>query len=114
MVRRAALATSLQKGSSPPTKGIDMKTILSYLALSTSLTACLAQNTGASDEDIVGGTADTIHPSVVQLRYQPDWQHIAQCTATVISPTVLLTAAHCTPAGAWGFQYNPSDSADWT
>ena len=43
-----------------------------------------------------GGTADgNTHPNVgLILFYQPDGRF--RCSATLISPTVLLTAAHCT------------------
>src|SRR5215470_4678966 len=45
---------------------------------------------------IIGGTTDTGDPSVVALfAHQPGAQNGALCTASVIAPTVLLTAAHC-------------------
>jgi V8-like Glu-specific endopeptidase len=68
---------------------------------------------GADNEHIPGGAADNNDPSVVQLRYQVADAHgveVAACTATVITPTTLLTAGHC--AGGSGYQYNASPSAD--
>jgi V8-like Glu-specific endopeptidase len=53
---------------------------------------------GSSRSPIVGGTTDTGDPSVVAL-YATDPNNPqaggALCTASVITPTVLLTAAHC-------------------
>src|ERR1700730_5918294 len=45
---------------------------------------------------VVGGVSDTGDPSVVMVFFQnmPTMQE-ASCTATVVSPHVLLTAAHC-------------------
>jgi secreted trypsin-like serine protease len=70
---------------------------------------------GDSDESILGGTVDTGDPAVVQLRYnqrQVNGISTAGCTGTVIAPTVILTAAHCVPFGAYNVQYNPSPSAN--
>jgi len=50
----------------------------------------------ADDEAIVGGTPTTGDPSVVALYGAvPGANQGMLCTASVISPTVLLTAAHC-------------------
>jgi secreted trypsin-like serine protease len=53
----------------------------------------------AQDEvtsEIIGGVTDPGDPSVVALfAHKPGATTGALCTATVISPTVLLTAAHC-------------------
>jgi secreted trypsin-like serine protease len=48
----------------------------------------------SSGAAIVGGKTDTGDPSVVAL-YASTSQGGALCTASVIAPTVLLTAAHC-------------------
>jgi V8-like Glu-specific endopeptidase len=50
----------------------------------------------SSKASIIGGATDTGDPSVVALYAQdPTMMSGALCTASVISPTVLLTAAHC-------------------
>ena len=45
---------------------------------------------------ITGGQVDgTLHPNVAMIVfYQPDGRF--RCSATLVSPTVLVTAAHCT------------------
>ena len=45
---------------------------------------------------ITGGQLDgTLHPNVAMIVfYQPDGRF--RCSATLVSPTVLVTAAHCT------------------
>jgi secreted trypsin-like serine protease len=51
---------------------------------------------GKVSAPIIGGTSDNGDPSVVALfASQPGAQDGSLCTATVISPTVLVTAAHC-------------------
>lgn len=51
---------------------------------------------GLNDENIIGGTVDLGHPSVVAiLAHQPGSSRGSLCTGTVISPTAILTAAHC-------------------
>jgi len=85
--------------------------------LGLSLTACVIgdQGTGNNDNGIIGGTDDAGDPSVVQLRYTvvtAQGTGMGGCTATVIAPTVLLSAAHCVPPGSFNFQYNPAQTAD--
>lgn len=61
------------------------------------LAGCIAEPTlpdeaaGTRESDIIGGTLDSGDPGVVLLYSSPGYI----CTAEVISPTVLLTAAHC-------------------
>lgn len=51
---------------------------------------------GDGSEAIIGGSADSGDPSVVALfAHQPNASVGSLCTATVIAPTKLLTAAHC-------------------
>ena len=48
---------------------------------------------GTTDNPIVNGQVDNGHPGVVALTAQGD----TFCTGTLITPTVVLTAAHCLP-----------------
>jgi len=65
---------------------------------------CSSNDTGSlplarSSSPIIGGTADDGDPAVVMLvSYPSDESTYYTCTAEVISPTVLLTAAHCVDA----------------
>ena len=73
---------------------------LPWLALTT-LVACGSptadpEPTASEQDAIIGGVADTGDPSIVALYgVVPGADKGALCTATVISPTVVLTAAHC-------------------
>ncbi|MGB2758208.1 MAG: trypsin-like serine protease [Acidimicrobiia bacterium] len=64
------------------------------LILAAAATAALLTPTAAGA--IVAGTVDgTTHPNVAMISFvQPDGRF--RCSATLISPTVLVTAAHCT------------------
>jgi len=89
---------------------------LLVLALSVSVFGCVIGDEGLEDgdEDILGGSTDAGDPSVVQLRFNTASAGgigLADCTATAIAPTVLLTAAHCVQ-GSWNFQYNPAQSSN--
>jgi hypothetical protein len=68
-----------------------------FLAVVVSLLTALAIGAGPAAAS-TGGTPDgNTHPNVgLILFYQPDGRF--RCSATLISPTVLLTAAHCTDA----------------
>lgn len=58
---------------------------------------------GDDSSAIIGGRADSGDPSVVALfAHQPGANRGSLCTATVISPTKLLTAAHCCAPSAIG------------
>jgi secreted trypsin-like serine protease len=60
------------------------------------LAGCVAgaPELASTTQAIIGGTNDTTDPSVVTL-YGADGSSAFLCTASVIAPTVLLTAAHC-------------------
>ncbi len=68
---------------------------------------------------IIGGSADANDPAVVLLAsYSPDQATLYFCTATVIAPDVLLTAAHCVdeanhPSFTFGVFTGP-DANDYT
>jgi MYXO-CTERM domain-containing protein len=51
---------------------------------------------GALRAPIVGGTSDTADPGVVLvIAQQPNSQNASLCTGEVVSPHVVITAAHC-------------------
>lgn len=70
---------------------------------------------GAAAAPIVGGTAAPDDHAVVLLAsYPTDRSVLATCTASVIAPTVLLTAAHCvdpTTHPGWVFGMFPGADA---
>jgi secreted trypsin-like serine protease len=72
---------------------------------------------GETQEAIVGGVADTGDPAIVALYgIAPGADKGALCTATVISPTVVLTAAHCLDPSivGTGLEYSVLTAADLT
>lgn len=72
-----------------------MKTAHRLIAL-LALAACNPPELGQTSSPIIGGTDDSGDPAVVLLAaYPANHSTLATCTAVVISPTVLLTAAHC-------------------
>ena len=58
---------------------------------------CLFALIPGSASAVLGGQPDTSHPYVVMLA-----KSSTVCSGTVLSPTVVLTAAHCFSAGAVG------------
>jgi V8-like Glu-specific endopeptidase len=85
-------------------------------ALAAGATAC-AEPVDEARAAIVGGTPTTGDPAVVMLvSYPADLSTFDACTASLIAPDVLLTAAHCldpaTHAGyTWGVFTGPDASA---
>jgi V8-like Glu-specific endopeptidase len=60
---------------------------------------CASPAPGTLGRGIIGGALDTGDPAVVLLvSFPQDRSVLDTCTATVIAPTVLLTAAHCVDA----------------
>ncbi len=85
-----------------------MRTIAALGALSTlALIACGGERAvGEAGSPIIGGTKDTGDPAIVMLvSIPPDQSTFDTCTASVIAPSVLLTAAHC---------IDPATHAGWT
>ncbi|MFO0555529.1 MAG: S1 family peptidase [Polyangiaceae bacterium] len=58
--------------------------------------ASLAEHTRASRDAIINGAADDADPAIVMLAAWPsDLSSLDLCTATLVAPDALLTAAHC-------------------
>jgi secreted trypsin-like serine protease len=82
-----------------------LATIAALALTAAALGGCTAEPveaSGSTESKIIGGAADSAHPSVAFLR---SVTQIAQdgspaalggCTATLIAPAVMITAAHCT------------------
>jgi MYXO-CTERM domain-containing protein len=67
-----------------------------FLTLLLAASACAEPWVSSTDSAIVGGTIDTNDPAVAAVLIQmPDGTTVAICTGTLISPRVVLTAAHC-------------------
>ncbi|MDB4938703.1 MAG: pterin-4-alpha-carbinolamine dehydratase [Labilithrix sp.] len=83
-----------------------LATIVSLALAAVTIPACAAESadepSGSTSSEIIGGAADYAHPSVAYLRsvVQTDIRgnatSVAGCTATLIAPSVMVTAAHCT------------------
>lgn len=75
-----------------------MQRPLMLLSLATILGACAAplptEASGATGSAIIGGSIDKADPAIVELIMETG-DDGGTCTATFISQTVLLTAAHC-------------------
>jgi secreted trypsin-like serine protease len=85
-------------------KGVEMNhftklSLVAAMALAGCGGAVTAENpveTAQDQSEIIGGTVNTGDPAIVALYAIKDGATSgALCTATVISPTVVLTAAHC-------------------
>ena len=73
--------------------------IVSWLAVAALAAGCVDDPDGVepsevdtSAAELVGGTATTAHPAIGELRWH---SNIPRCTATLIAPRFILTAAHC-------------------
>ena len=74
----------------------------------------LWSQTASANAPIIGGTVDQGDPAVVMLAaYPSNMSTLFTCTAIVISPTALLTAAHCVdhPGYTFGVYYGADASA---
>jgi secreted trypsin-like serine protease len=71
--------------------------LASVIAFASSFAACVAPTPVASDSPaIINGTNDTDDPAVVLVLAQvPNSMNASLCTGEIISPHVVLTAAHC-------------------
>ncbi|WP_394842411.1 trypsin-like serine protease [Pendulispora brunnea] len=66
------------------------------LCVACTMEAAESEMTGQSQDAIVGGTEDAADPAVVAVYARvPGETKGSLCTGEVISPTVVLTAAHC-------------------
>lgn len=51
---------------------------------------------GDEQQDIIGGVRSTgVTSTMLLVSYPPDRSYLVTCTAVLVAPTVLLTAAHC-------------------
>jgi secreted trypsin-like serine protease len=84
--------------------------IAALVATISSVTACAVEPTeasGTSSSKIIGGADDPGHPSVglvrsvVSLALDGSPAAVGGCTATLIAPSVMVTAAHCKMASLW-------------
>ena len=63
------------------------------------LGACTATPLSSTEQEIIGGTRSTgMGATVLLAGYPANKSVLTTCTAVVVSPTVLLTAAHCVDA----------------
>src|SRR5260221_447053 len=90
---------TLGLSSRQPTRGASPRAII-VLAGTLALAGCSAydppETTDTLDDPIVGGVPDAGDPAVAALLYfDPNQRLQFLCSATLVSPTVLLTAAHC-------------------
>jgi secreted trypsin-like serine protease len=69
------------------------------LLVLTLLAACATPVASEADQEIIGGTRSIGMTATVLLAgYPPNRSVLTTCTAVVVSPTVLLTSAHCVDA----------------
>lgn len=65
----------------------------------TMLAGCAAETeeeeVAESESSIIGGSIDNGHPAVGYLQFSVNGTGSASCTATLVAPKLLLTAAHC-------------------
>ena len=69
--------------------------------------AANTSGTGASGSclNLVNGTLTSEYPAVVRLLSKPNATSVGICTGTFISPTAVITAAHCLDGSATGGLY---------
>lgn len=88
-----------------------MRTLSAIIFATTLITGCVVgeeeDQIDVESEDIIGGSVDTGDPAVVFVRNAAQIDPFSgkvtawgACTGTLISPTVVLTAAHCWSATA--------------
>ena len=77
---------------------MNRKACFALLALATCVVGLFA---AAPAGAIIGGERDTVHTSVGLVRFTTADGRF-RCSGTLISPTVVLTAGHCTEGPATG------------
>src|SRR5688572_27580639 len=69
---------------------------LALLAALLPLGACTSLTLAEEQQEIIGGTRSFgVTSTMLLVSYPPDRSYLVTCTAVLISPDVLLTAAHC-------------------
>ncbi len=74
-----------------------IKNLISFLSLVVGCGGMPDSGLGEASQSIIGGTTDTADPAVMVLLAipKPNSSSAYLCTVSLISPIVLLTAAHC-------------------
>lgn len=71
------------------------------------VSGCVSQDLATSEQAIINGTRSLgVTATVMLVGFPPDRAVMHTCTAVVVAPSVLLTAAHCIDAGTHpNYQY---------